>query len=41
VARLAKIAAPNYQRICFWEDKDGNDVEIYFNPVDGSIVTKK
>jgi len=22
-------------------DKDGNDVEIYFNPVDGSIVKKK
>lgn len=39
--KIRKFKQPGSCYEIYGTDKDGNDVEIYFNPVDGSIVTKK
>jgi hypothetical protein len=38
---IRKFKEPGTCYEIYGKDKDGNDVEIYFNPVDGSIVKKK
>jgi len=39
--KIRKFKQPGTCYEIYGTDKDGNDVEIYFNPVDGSIVKKK
>ncbi len=39
--KIRKFKQPGSCYEIYGTDKDGNDVEIYFNPVDGSIVKKK
>lgn len=39
--KIRKFKQPGSCYEIYGTDKDGNDVEIYFNPVDGSIVRKK
>ena len=38
---IRKFKQPGSCYEIYGTDKDGNNVEIYFNPVDGSIVKKK
>lgn len=39
--KIRKFKQPGSCYEIYGTDKNGNDVEIYFNPVDGSIVKKK
>ena len=39
--KIRKFKQPGSCYEIYGTDKAGNDVEIYFNPVDGSIVKKK
>lgn len=39
--KIRKFKQPGTCYEIYGTDKDGNDVEIYFNPVDGSIVKRK
>lgn len=39
--KIRKFKQPGSCYEIYGTDKDGNEVEIYFNPVDGSIVKKK
>lgn len=39
--KIRKFKQPGSCYEIYGTDKDGNDVEIYFNPVDGSIAKKK
>lgn len=39
--KIRKFKQPGTCYEIYGTDKDGNDIEIYFNPVDGSIVKKK
>lgn len=39
--KIRKFKQPGSCFEIYGTDKDGKDVEIYFNPVDGSIVKKK
>lgn len=39
--KIRKFKQPGTCYEIYGTDKDGNDVETYFNPVDGSIVKKK
>lgn len=39
--KIRKFKQPGSCYEIYGTDKDGNDVEIYFNPVDGSIVKRK
>jgi hypothetical protein len=39
--KIRKFKQPGSCYEIYGTDKDGNDVEIYFNPVDGSVVTRK
>lgn len=39
--KIRKFKQPGSCYEIYGTDKDGNDVEIYFNPVDGSVVKRK
>lgn len=39
--KIRKFKTPGTCYEIYGSDKNGNDVEIYFNPVDGSIVKSK
>lgn len=39
--KIRKLKQPGTCYEIYGTDKDGKDVEIYFNPVDGSIVKRK
>lgn len=39
--KIRKFKQPGSCYEIYGTDKNGKDVEIYFNPVDGSIVNKK
>jgi hypothetical protein len=39
--KIRKFKQPGSCYEIYGTDKDGNDIEIYFSPVDGSIVKKK
>lgn len=39
--KIRKFKTPGSCYEIYGTDKDGKDVEIYFNPVDGSIVKSK
>jgi hypothetical protein len=39
--KIRKFKQPGSCYEIYGTDKDGNDIEIYFNPVDGSIAKKK
>ena len=39
--KIRKFKQPGTCYEIYGTDKDGNDVEIYFNPVDGSVVKEK
>ena len=39
--KIRKFKQPGTCYEIYGTDKDGKDVEIYFNPVDGSVVKKK
>ncbi len=39
--KIRKFKQPGTCYEIYGTDKEGNDVEIYFNPVDGSIAKKK
>ncbi len=39
--KIRKFKQPGTCYEIYGTDKDGNDIEIYFNPVDGSIVKRK
>ena len=39
--KIRKFKQPGTCYEIYGTDKDGKDVEIYFNPVDGSIVKRK
>lgn len=39
--KITKFKQPGSCYEIYGQDKDGNKVEIYFNPVDGSIVKTK
>jgi hypothetical protein len=39
--RIRKFKQPGTCYEIYGTDKAGNDIEIYFNPVDGTIVKKK
>jgi hypothetical protein len=39
--KIRKFKTPGSCYEIYGSDKDGKNVEIYFNPVDGSIVTKE
>lgn len=39
--KIRKFKQPGSCYEIYGTDKDGNKVEVYFNPVDGSIVKKK
>lgn len=39
--KIRKFKQPGSCYEIYGQDKDGKDVEIYFNPVDGSIVKSK
>lgn len=39
--KIRKFKQPGSCYEIYGTDKDGNDIEIYFNPVDGSVVKRK
>ena len=39
--KIRKFKQPGSCYEIYGTDKDGKDVEIYFNPVDGSVVKRK
>jgi hypothetical protein len=39
--KIRKFKQPGTCYEIYGTDKDGHDVEVYFNPVDGSVVKKK
>lgn len=39
--KIRKFKQPGTCYEIYGTDKDGNDIEIYFNPTDGSIVKRK
>lgn len=39
--KIRKFKQPGSCYEIYGTDQDGNDVEIYFNPVDGSVVKRK
>lgn len=39
--KIRKFKQPGTCYEIYGTDKDGNDVEIYFDPVDGSVVKRK
>lgn len=38
---IRKFKTPGTCYEIYGKDKEGNNVEVYFNPVDGSVVKKK